>query len=181
MRLLRRRCSAPRSKTIRPAEPYLLAGAEEARRLGHNYVGTEHLLLVLVRNREGRATKVLGQLGVTPEAVEEELRPCLGVAAPRIDPDALAALGIDFDAVRERLEQSFGSGALETSRAGCLGVAPRAKQALAHAVDYAGEEPVDDAHVLLGMLAVSDSLAVHVLRRLGVSLRTAEATVRPAR
>jgi len=176
LKLRRRRCSSPRAKTIRPAEPYLFAGAEEARRLGHNYVGTEHLLLVLIRNREGRATAVLRQLGVSADAVEDALRPCLGTA-PRIDPDALAALGIDFDAVRERVEESFGPGALPESRGGPLGVAPRAKQALAHAIDHAGEEPVDDAHVLLGMLSVSDSLAAHVLRRLGVSLRAAEATV----
>jgi ATP-dependent Clp protease ATP-binding subunit ClpA len=32
---------------IRPAERYLAAGAEEARRLGHRYVGTEHVLLSL--------------------------------------------------------------------------------------------------------------------------------------
>jgi len=73
LKLRRRRCSSPRAKTIRPAEPYLFAGAEEARRLGHNYVGTEHLLLVLIRNREGRATAVLRQLGVSADAVEDAL------------------------------------------------------------------------------------------------------------
>jgi ATP-dependent Clp protease ATP-binding subunit ClpC len=60
MRLLRRRRSEPRTKTARPAaEPYLAAGAAEARRLGHNYVGTEHVLLVLIRDHEGGAVTVL--------------------------------------------------------------------------------------------------------------------------
>ena len=178
MRLLRRRrCAAPRAKTIRPAEPYLLAGAEEARRLGHNYVGTEHLLLVLIRRPEGGATRVLEQLGVGAEAVEEALRPCVAAGAPRIDPDALATLGIDLETVRERLEETFGPGALEHTSAGCLGVAPRAKMALAHALDHADGEPLGDEHILLGMLSVSDSLATHVLGKVGVSLETAEAIV----
>jgi ATP-dependent Clp protease ATP-binding subunit ClpA len=177
MRLLRRRCAAPRARTIRPAEPYLAAGAAEARRLGHNYVGTEHVLLVLIRDPESGATTVLRQLGVSADAVEEALRPCIGGGLPRIDPDALAALGIDFEAVRERLEQSFGPGALEETRAGCLGIAPRLKQAFAYALDNAGERPLGDEHILLGMLSVPDSLAAHVLGKLGVSLNAVEAIV----
>jgi len=173
----RRRCSEPRTKTIRPAEPYLLAGAEEARRLGHNYVGTEHLLLVLLGTPDGGATRVLEQLGVSAEAVEEALWPCVAASAPRIDPDALATLGIDFEAVQERLEATFGPGALEQTRAGCLGVAPRAKMALAHALDHADGQPLGDEHILLGMLSVPDSLATHVLGKVGVSLKAAEAIV----
>jgi ATP-dependent Clp protease ATP-binding subunit ClpC len=101
MRLLRRqrRRSEPRAKAARPAaEPYLAAGAAEARRLGHNYVGTEHVLLVLVRDRAGGARTVLQQLDVTADAVEQALSPCIGGGAPKIDPDALATLGIDFEA-----------------------------------------------------------------------------------
>ncbi len=178
MKLLRRRrCSAPRAKTIRPAEHYLLAGAEEARRLGHNYVGTEHVLLVLIRDRDGAASTLLRRVDVSADAVEATLSPCLGSRAPRIDPDALAALGIDFESVRERLEHSFGPGALEETRAGCLGVAPRLKMALAYALDHAGSRPLGDEHVLLGMLSVPESLAAHVLGKLGVTLKTAEAAV----
>ena len=178
MRLLpRRRCAAPRAKTIRPAEPYLLAGAEEARRLGHNYVGTEHLLLALLRRSEGGATQVLSELGVSAERVEEALWPCVAAGAPRIDPDALATLGIDFEVVQERLEETFGPGALEHTRAGCLGVAPRAKMALAHALDHADGQPLRDEHILLGLLSVPDALATHVLGKVGVSLRAAEAIV----
>lgn len=178
MRLLRRRrCAEPRAKTIGPAEPFLFAGAEEARRLGHNYVGTEHLLLVLLRKPEGRATRVLEQLGTRAEAVEEALWPCVAPGAPRIDPDALAALGIDLEAVQDRLEGVFGPGALEHTRAGCLGVAPRAKLALAHALDHADGQPLGDEHILLGMLSVPDALATHVLRTVGVSLKAAEAIV----
>ena len=106
------------------AEPYLAASAAEAHRLGHNYVGTAHVLLVLVRDREGGATMVLQEVGVTADAVEEPLSPCIGGGAPKIDADALATLGIDFQAVRERLEDTFGPGALERVPAS-LGIGPR--------------------------------------------------------
>src|SRR6266511_417319 len=161
----------------RPAEPYLAAGAAEARRLGHNYVGTEHVLLVLIRDPTGGATTVLRQLGVSAEAVEEALAPCIGGGAARIDPDALAALGIDFETVRERLEETFGPNALEQTRAACLGIAPRLKQAFAFALDHAGARPLADEHILLGMLSVPDSLASHVLGQVGISLEGAEAIV----
>ena len=173
------KCDAlPRAKTIRPAEPYLITGAEEARRLGHGFVGTEDILLVLLREPGGRATSVLEQLGVSAVEVETALRPCLAGGAPKIDPEALATIGIDFEAVRRRLEQTFGPGALERSQASCLGVAPRAKLALAFALDHAGVEPMRDEHILLGMLSVPDSLAAHALGELGVSLEAVEAVVR---
>jgi ATP-dependent Clp protease ATP-binding subunit ClpA len=180
MRLLRRR-AGPRARTARPAaEPYLAAGADLARRLGHNYVGTEHVLSVLVRDPEGASARLLTQLGVSAEAVEAALACWLadGTPAARIDPQALAELGIDFEAVRERLEQTFGPGALERTRSGCLGICPRLKLALAYALDHAAGRPLKDEHVVLGMLNVPDSVAARVLGGLGVSLQAAEAIIR---
>jgi ATP-dependent Clp protease ATP-binding subunit ClpA len=175
MRLLRRRPPGPRAKTARPAaEPYLAVGAAEARRLGHDYVGTEHVLLVLIRNPDGGATAVLRQLGVSAEAVEEALSGWLGTLRPKIDPDALAALGIDFETVRERLEETFGPGALEQTPA-CLGICPRLKMALAYALDHADGKPLADEHMLLGMLSVPDSVAARLLAELGVSPTAAQA------
>lgn len=185
MRLLRRRRPGPRTRTIRPAERYLAAGADEARRLGHGYIGTEHVLLALTRDPESAATRVLRRLGVTHGDIKDSAF-LAGVWAPRIDSDALATLGIDLDAVRERLEETFGRDALEQTRAGMLEptragircVAPRLKLALADALDRAGQQPVRDDHVLLGMLSVPDSLAARALAELGVSLEAAEAIVR---
>jgi ATP-dependent Clp protease ATP-binding subunit ClpC len=51
---------------------------EEARNLNHNYVGTEHLLLGLLREREGIAAKVLMNLGLKLEEVREEVLNLLG-------------------------------------------------------------------------------------------------------
>ena len=132
---------------------------------------------MLLQRPKGGATRVLEQLGVSTEAVEEALWPCVAAGAPRIDPDALATLGIDFEAVQESLEETVAPGALEHTRAGCLGVAPRAKIALAYALDHADGQSLGDEHILLGMLSVPDSLATHVLRKVGVSLKAAEAIV----
>ncbi|HEY8858829.1 MAG TPA: Clp protease N-terminal domain-containing protein, partial [Gaiellales bacterium] len=72
-------------------------------------------------------------------------------------------------------EHTFGPGALERAHATCLGICPRAKLALAFAVDYADGGPVLDDDLLLGMLRVPDSVASRVLGQQGVTLEAAEA------
>jgi ATP-dependent Clp protease ATP-binding subunit ClpC len=62
----------PRAKRV------LELAVEEARALGHNYVGTEHLLLGLIREGEGVAAKVLLELGVDRKRVREETLKLLG-------------------------------------------------------------------------------------------------------
>jgi ATP-dependent Clp protease ATP-binding subunit ClpC len=47
---------------------------DEARKLGHHYIGTEHLLLGLVRLNEGGAVDVFRKLGVTPEQIRRQTR-----------------------------------------------------------------------------------------------------------
>src|SRR5947199_6355468 len=53
---------------------------EEARNLNHNYIGTEHLLLGLLRDQEGVTAQVLASLGLKPEDVREEILNLLGKA-----------------------------------------------------------------------------------------------------
>ena len=55
-------------------EHVLQLAIEEARRMGHHYIGTEHLLLGLVRQGEGVGMDVLRRLGVTPEQVRRQTR-----------------------------------------------------------------------------------------------------------
>ncbi|KAI3737149.1 hypothetical protein L2E82_27144 [Cichorium intybus] len=50
-----------------PAKRLLELSLEEARQLGHNYVGSEHLLLDLVREGEGVAARVLENFGCRPK------------------------------------------------------------------------------------------------------------------
>jgi ATP-dependent Clp protease ATP-binding subunit ClpA len=182
MRLLSRQPrSRPYAKPIRPAERYLTARAGEARRLGSGLVGTEHVLLALARDRSGGLAPILTALGIDPAAVESALAPWLATQPPRakIDPEALASLGIDFELVRERIEGTFGPGALERTSASCLGIAPRLKLALAHALDHAGDAPLRDEHVLLGMLSVPDSVAARALAALGVNIESVQPLLPP--
>ena len=79
-----------------------------ARRLGHHYVGCEHLLLAAAFSDEP-AGAVLRAFGLTPERVEELIVQRAGLGAgpglfADLDSDALAAVGVDVEAVRARVE-----------------------------------------------------------------------------
>jgi hypothetical protein len=113
--------------------------AAEARELGHDYIGTEHGLLALVCAEGGVAAKVLADLGVTRERM-------LGTSCMQSNPDA-------------------------PIRGDCLSVMPRYKQALEHSrriADGLGVSRADTEHLLAGIVAVPDSMAVEILRRLKV-------------
>ena len=67
----------PRAKRV------IELAVDEARRLGHNYIGTEHLLLGLLREGEGVAAGVLESLGVSLEKVREETKRTLQQTLPQ--------------------------------------------------------------------------------------------------
>ncbi|MFZ5591118.1 MAG: Clp protease N-terminal domain-containing protein, partial [Bacillota bacterium] len=67
----------PRGKRV------LELAVEESRRLGHNYVGTEHLLLGLIREGEGVAAQVLANMGISPEKLWHVLGQMLGGVSPQ--------------------------------------------------------------------------------------------------
>ena len=64
------------------AKKVMELATEEARALGHNYIGTEHLLLGLIREGEGVASQVLMNLGLELEKVRGEVMNLLGSAIP---------------------------------------------------------------------------------------------------
>jgi len=112
------------------ARHLVVQAQHEARRLGHNYIGCEHLLLAAAGLAEP-AGAVLRDQGVTPERVEAEIVRTVGrgqaadpdgrAADPTgrgdplhgLDREALASIGIDLDVVRARLEAAFGPDALD--------------------------------------------------------------------
>ncbi len=77
----------PRSKKA------LELSAEEARALGHNYIGTEHLLLGLVKEGEGMAYRVLLNLGLDLSKVRNEVMDLLGSGIPSFGTQDAAAKG----------------------------------------------------------------------------------------
>jgi hypothetical protein len=116
-----------------------LAG-NEARALDHDYIGTEHVLLSLVSPDGGVAAAVLHDLGV--------------------DRDRMLATRCMRPGPGGRSSQE------------CLPLMPRLKQALEHSRHIADGLEVrlaDTEHLLAGIVAVSDSMAVEILRRLGVN------------
>jgi ATP-dependent Clp protease ATP-binding subunit ClpC len=99
--------SAPRGEVgLSPgAKRVIELAIDEARYIGHNYIGTEHLLLGLLREGEGIAARVLDSLGVTLEKVRTEITKVQeqGVSRPKAarSPSrtpALDQLGIDLTA-----------------------------------------------------------------------------------
>jgi ATP-dependent Clp protease ATP-binding subunit ClpA len=115
----------------------IVQAQKEARRLGHNYIGCEHLLLAVAGVSEP-AADVLRDQGVTPERVEAEIVRIIGRGSADplsgLDREALAAIGIDLDVVRARLEAAFGPGALDRAvlahKRGAQAVRPRRHPAL---------------------------------------------------
>ncbi len=90
----------PRAKRV------IELAVDEARRLNHNYIGTEHLLLGLLREREGAAVGVLESFGITLERVQTEIDTLLSQGASQPHAAARGAartpvldqLGIDLTA-----------------------------------------------------------------------------------
>jgi len=68
------------------AEEALRLSHEAAGELGHGYVGTEHLLLGLLREEEGTAHAVLAEAGITDQIIVEIIKRTVGVGLPGADP-----------------------------------------------------------------------------------------------
>jgi ATP-dependent Clp protease ATP-binding subunit ClpA len=118
------------------ARAVVVQAQEHARRLGHGYIGCEHLLLAAASTSEP-AGAALREHGVTPEGVEAEIIRVAGLGQAAglfsaLDRDALASIGIDIDAVRAQIEAAFGPDALTRARPGaCRGSRPARKRPLA--------------------------------------------------
>jgi Clp amino terminal domain, pathogenicity island component len=164
---------------------------EQARRLGHGFIGTEHLLYGLA-GADSQVGMVLRERGVTPERYEAQFVELVGPgphpAAHRagpdlLDRDALSAIGIDLDAVRERIEAVFGPGALMAGASeqhrwghrrrwpasGHLPVTRRARKCLAvsqhEARAHTGQLGAE--HIALTLLAMNEGLPPRILSAIG--------------
>ena len=126
----------------------IMLAQEEARRLGHNFVGTEQVLLGLISENTGVAAKTLKSMGVTLKdaraAVEEIIGRGAGFVAVEIPftPRAKRVLELSWDEARQ----------------------------LGH--NYIGTE-----HLLLGLIREGDGVAARVLENLGVDLNKVRTNV----
>ena len=101
------------------ARQVVVQAQSEARQLGHGFIGCEHLLLAVL-DADEPAAAVLREHDLTPERTRAEVIRLIGAAPPSrpadllnvLDREALAAIGIDLDVVRSRIEATFGPDAL---------------------------------------------------------------------
>src|SRR6476620_3808868 len=93
------------------AREVVVRAQEEARRLHHHYIGTEHLLLGLLDRPGAPVAMILTRHGLTRDAAIEAIRSF--TAGDGLDAEALGTVGIDLDAVRSSVEATFGPGALD--------------------------------------------------------------------
>ena len=134
----------PYERFTERAKKVLTLAQEEAERSHHSYIGTEHLLLGLLRESEGLAAKVLNNLGVEIVRVRQTIESVIGR-----DERIIIQQIIPTSRVKKVIETSFE----EAARMG-------------HS--YVGTE-----HLLLGLLIEGEGIAAHVLQDLGVSLEAA--------
>lgn len=155
----------------------------EARSLGHRYIGTEHILLGLLADSESESARCLWLQGVDHDQVREALTRIIPVPPGDLDAEALETIGIDLSAVREKVEATFGAGALDQppgSRGQRMGLpfghipfTPRAKKVLELSLREAlrlRHKHIADGHILLGLLREGEGLAVQILVEARVGL-----------
>jgi ClpA/ClpB-like protein/UvrB/UvrC motif-containing protein len=114
---------------------------EESRKLNHNYIGTEHILLGLIREGEGVAAQALESLGIRLDPVRQQIEKIIGRGQ-----EALQGHIPFTPQAKKVLELSL-------------------REALQLGHDYIGTE-----HILLGLIRESDGVAVQVLVGLGADL-----------
>ena len=124
------------------AKKVLALAQEEAERSHHIYIGTEHVLLGLLREGDGIAAKVLNNLGVEIDKVRQTIQPLVGPTERLLVQQQI----IPTSRVKKVIELSFE----EARRTG-------------H--NYVGSE-----HLLLGLLTEGEGIAAHVLQDLGATL-----------
>ncbi len=112
---------------------------DESRRFNHNYIGTEHLLLGLLREDKGVAAQALGSLNVTLDEVREQVESIVGYGR----------------------EETSGQAPFTPRSKKVLELALREALRLGHS--YIGTE-----HILLGLVRESEGVAARVLSNLGV-------------
>ncbi|GAA2175291.1 ATP-dependent Clp protease ATP-binding subunit [Agrococcus versicolor] len=130
------------------ARRVVVLAQEEAKMLNHNYIGTEHILLGLIHEGEGIAAKALEQLGISLDAVREQVQDIIGTGA----------------------QQSSGHIPFTPRAKKVLELSLREALQLGH--NYIGTE-----HVLLGLIREGEGVAAQVLVKLGADLNRVRQTV----
>jgi ATP-dependent Clp protease ATP-binding subunit ClpA len=148
---------------------------QQARELHHTSIGTEHLLLSLLAARDRPPAQIMAELGLDhAKAVAAVKR----LGTDDLDADALGTIGIDLGAVREKVEATFGPGALDNpagrrkAPTGHIPFTAQAKKALELSLREAirlKHNHIADGHIALGLIREGEGLAMRVITDAGIS------------
>lgn len=153
------------------ARQVAIGAQAEARRLDHDHIGTEHILLAMLAAPDTASGGLLIRHGLTHQAATDAVLRLLK-EDDDLDADVLSEIGIDLNAVKEKVEEAFGPGALDRpqrSRRSPLGHIPftnRAKKVLELALREAinlKHGHIADGHILLGLLRERDGVGSRVI------------------
>lgn len=122
------------------ARKVLALAHQEAMRLGHNYIGTEHLLLGLIHEGEGVAAR------------------------------ALASLNISLQTVRAQVEAIIGRGEAPQQQIGYTPRAKRVLELAVQEAAALGHNYIGTEHILLGLIREGEGVAAQVLNSLGADI-----------
>jgi ATP-dependent Clp protease ATP-binding subunit ClpC len=144
---------------------------EEARNLNHNYVGTEHLLLGLLREQDGVAAQVLMNLGLKLDEVREEVLNLLGAGAEPEEPAATAQAAEPVKAGKSKTPalDSFGRDLTELAREGkidpCIGRQAEIERVITVLCRRVKNNPVLLGEAGVGKTAIVEGLAQKIVNR----------------
>jgi ATP-dependent Clp protease ATP-binding subunit ClpA len=171
----------------------LVDAQDVARELGSPYIGVGHILYGCAEGRTETAGKPLHECGITGGSVRRLLphtdeRPGEGPGAGEADPEALRAIGIDYDGVRTAVEQTFGSGALDaapdrrtpTRTLRKPRFTPMAKRTLEHSLRVALElhhKSIQPGHILLAVLRLDSEFVSTVIGEADTTVAALSAAV----
>ncbi len=146
------------------ARKALVFADEEAALLNHNYIGTEHLLLGLLREEDGAGASVLKEMGGPGEQSHEHHHP------EPIAASVLKEMGVTLQAVRAFVEQVVGRGEPQPDDI-VRPMTPRAQVVLSLVVSESWKASrIGTEHLLLGLAREGEGLAAGALETLGVGL-----------
>ncbi len=123
------------------AAQVFVTAQEEAREMGHSYVGTEHILLGLLKIGKNPASEILADMGVTYSKTKSEIISMVGmgmrgfITSPQMTPRARRVTELAYEEAK-----------------------------------LLGSDKIQPEHLLLGIIREGEGIAVHVLRKFGVDL-----------
>ncbi|WP_126992985.1 ATP-dependent Clp protease ATP-binding subunit [Thermosipho globiformans] len=123
------------------AEVFVMA-QEEAKELGHSYVGTEHLLLAILKINDNKIKSILENYGITYTKIRNEVISIVGmgmrgfIMSPQMTPRAKRVTELAYEEAKSL-----------------------------------GENKIKPIHLFLGILREGEGIAVHILRKMGIDVQ----------